>query len=89
MTHYVPLAKSTSSPRNENSPLTPAFATNILPQLRNLDGVKAWVFGHTHYSTKFMFREVRVVSNQRGYVLNGVRLGDKTNRFDGTKAIHV
>lgn len=36
-----------------------------------------------------MFREVRVVSNQRGYVLNGVRLGDKTNRFDGTKAIHV
>lgn len=89
VTHHAPLTKSTSSPRNEKSPLTPAFATNILLRISKLDGVKAWVFGHTHYSTEFKCRSVRVVSNQRGYVLNGVRLGDKTNRFDATKVIDV
>ncbi|KAJ5360688.1 hypothetical protein N7517_009879 [Penicillium concentricum] len=33
------------------------------------DGVKIWVFGHTHYTTEFKERGISVVSNQRGYVL--------------------
>ncbi|KAI9793498.1 MAG: hypothetical protein M1816_007930 [Peltula sp. TS41687] len=30
---------------------------------------QCWVFGHTHYTTDFVKRGVRLVSNQRGYVL--------------------
>ena len=33
------------------------------------DGVKVWVFGYTNYTTQFRERGIRVVSNQRGYVL--------------------
>ncbi|KAJ5573673.1 uncharacterized protein N7459_008100 [Penicillium hispanicum] len=32
-------------------------------------GVKVWIFGHTHYSTEFKETDIRVVSNQRNYVL--------------------
>lgn len=89
VTHHAPLTQLTSSPRNENSSISPAFATDILSDIPKLDGVKAWVFGHTHYSTEFKYRGVKVVSNQRGYVLNGTRLGDKTNRFNPTKVIDL
>ncbi|OJJ80696.1 uncharacterized protein ASPGLDRAFT_51110 [Aspergillus glaucus CBS 516.65] len=89
VTHHAPLTQLTSSPRNENSSISPAFATDILSDIPKLDGVKAWLFGHTHYSTEFKYRGVKVVSNQRGYVLNGIRLGDKTNRFNPTKVIHL
>ncbi|KAJ5517980.1 hypothetical protein N7453_000402 [Penicillium expansum] len=33
------------------------------------DGVNVWGFGHTHFMIEFKERGIRVVSNQRGYVL--------------------
>lgn len=33
------------------------------------DGVNVWGLGHTHFTIEFKERGIRVVSNQRGYVL--------------------
>ncbi|RAH56258.1 calcineurin-like phosphoesterase [Aspergillus piperis CBS 112811] len=67
MTHHAPSLQGTSSPKHAQSPWNVAFGTDILSGIP--DGVKVWVFGHTHYTTDFMEMGVRVVSNQRGYML--------------------
>lgn len=41
------------------------------------DGVNVWGFGHTHFTIEFKERGIRVVSNQRGYVLSW-----KTKKWD-------
>lgn len=70
ITHYAPAIKGTSSPQHSKDPWTSAFATDLL--LRgDWTGVKTWIFGHTHYSTDFVLSGVRLVANQRGYVLPG------------------
>lgn len=68
-THHAPCIEGTSRPEHVNNPWTSAFATDLLDQ--GWDGVKMWVFGHTHYSTQFVRNGIRLVSNQRGYVLPG------------------
>ncbi|KAF3771013.1 hypothetical protein M406DRAFT_232888, partial [Cryphonectria parasitica EP155] len=70
VTHHAPSADGTSSPAYASNPWTFAFATDVLPSL-DLEVVKAWVFGHTHYTTDFFWNSVQVVANQRGYVLPG------------------
>ncbi|GFN11306.1 hypothetical protein AtubIFM55763_008236 [Aspergillus tubingensis] len=67
VTHHAPSLEGTSSPKHAQSPWSVAFGTDILSG--SSDEVKVWVFGHTHYTTDFMEQGVRVVSNQRGYVL--------------------
>ncbi|KYK54458.1 calcineurin-like phosphoesterase [Drechmeria coniospora] len=69
-THHAPCIDGTSRPEHTNNPWTPAFATRLLEQ-GGWDGVKVWNFGHTRYSADFMRDGIRVVSNQRGYVLPG------------------
>lgn len=53
---------------DSGSPWTPAFATDLISQ-GSWDGVKCWIFGHTHYSTDFQCDGIRLAANQRGYVL--------------------
>ncbi|GKZ33892.1 hypothetical protein AbraIFM66950_003979 [Aspergillus brasiliensis] len=67
VTHHAPSLQGTSSPEHAHSPWSAAFGTDILSVVP--DEVKVWVFGHTHYTTDFREKGVRVVSNQRGYVL--------------------
>ncbi|GKZ72395.1 hypothetical protein AnigIFM63309_009377 [Aspergillus niger] len=69
VTHHAPSLQGTSNPKHAQSPWSVAFGTNILSEVP--DGVKVWVFGHTHYNTDFKEKGVRVVSNQRGNVLPG------------------
>jgi hypothetical protein len=48
------------------------------------------MFGHTHYTTEFRENGVRVVSNQRGYVLPWTRTDEKVkNGFDAGRVIQV
>lgn len=82
VTHHAPWLRGTSSPRYAQSPWSVAFGTNLLSQ--RWDGVKVWVFGHTHYTTEFKTNGVRVVSNQRGYVLPGIK---DSESFDARKVI--
>lgn len=87
--HHAPSLKRTSSPQHAQSPWRSAFGTDILSQLSILAGVKGWVFGHTHYTTDFGERGVRVVSNQRGYDLPWDETADTKNGFDVRKVIHI
>lgn len=67
VTHHAPSLEGTSAPEHINNPWTPAFASDLLPRL-NTEKVKAWVFGHTHYTTEFRCLGVQLIANQRGYV---------------------
>lgn len=67
VTHHAPSLQRTSSPRDAQNTWSAAFGTDLLSE--RWDGVKVWVFGHTHYTTEFKERGIRVISNQRGYVL--------------------
>ena len=87
VTHYAPLLQRTSSPQHAQNPWGVAFGTNILSQIP--PGVKVWVFGHTHYTTDFKEGQVRVVSNQRGYVLPWSNSKNKQDGFDVRKVIRV
>ncbi|OGM50008.1 hypothetical protein ABOM_001264 [Aspergillus bombycis] len=87
-THHAPLLRGTSSPQHAHSPWGVAFATDVLSRIP-LDGVKVWVFGHTHYTTDFREGEVRVVSNQRGYVLPWNNSRNAQDGFDVKKVIRV
>lgn len=80
ITHHAPIIAGTSKAKDVGSSLTPAFATDVLSMSRQSRGewcfrnVRAWVFGHTHFTNEFGFGGMRVVANQRGYVLNGHKL---------------
>lgn len=89
MTHHAPSLQSTSSPQHANNPWNAAFGTAILSKISDVSGVKAWVFGHTHYSTEFREKGVRVLANQRGYVLPWSNERGLKGGFDVGKIIHV
>lgn len=83
VTHHAPCMRGSSDPRHTNNAWNSAFATNLLPEKADsayaapLSDVQFWVFGHTHFSTEFERGGVRVVSNQRGYVLPGIMEEDR------------
>ncbi|KGO68290.1 hypothetical protein PITC_066570 [Penicillium italicum] len=83
-THHAPAMHRTSSPQHAQNAWSSAFATDLLSQPWN--NVNTWVFGHTHYSTEFKERGIRVVSNQRGYVLPWA---NEAKGFDAKKAIWI
>lgn len=94
-THHAPCVEGSSSPAHASNPWTPAFATDII-QDGEWEGVKAWAFGHTHYSTTFMRNGIKLIANQRGYVLPGSAAqkdGDKKKKggheFDAHRFITV
>ncbi|KAL7933600.1 putative calcineurin-like phosphoesterase [Trichoderma chlorosporum] len=76
-THHAPYSKGTSRPADSNNPWSPAFATDLITE-GNWDIVRFWVFGHTHYSTDFLYNGIRLLANQRGYVFPGEEAKTKT-----------
>ncbi|KAJ0416775.1 hypothetical protein BJY00DRAFT_290835 [Aspergillus carlsbadensis] len=89
VTHHAPSTKDTSSPQHANSPWSSAFGTDILSQIPKSSGVKARVFGHTHYTTNFKGRGIRMIANQRGYVLPWTNPKETKDGFDVRKVIYV
>lgn len=96
VTHHAPSIKGTSEPRFEGSEINTAFATDLLERKEDWKDVVAWVYGHTHYSTEFQKVGVRVLSNQRGYVLPGAEMRapegygkGKWKKFDETFVLNV
>lgn len=72
VTHHAPCVEGTSHPKDSGNPWSAAFATDVLDDRgRSTSGIKCWVFGHTHFTTEILKQGVRVMSNQRGYVLPG------------------
>ncbi|VUC30196.1 unnamed protein product [Clonostachys rosea] len=69
VTHHAPSRKEVANPHKTGSPWFDAYSTELVEGSRRWPGVRAWVFGHTHYSVDFVRRGIRVYANQRGYVL--------------------
>jgi len=92
ITHYAPSIQETSSPKNISDPWSSAFATDLLGDAY-WGNVKVWVFGHTHFTTQFERSGIKVLSNQRGYVLPGSSQGnverDKRNAFDIKRVVRI
>ncbi|OJD15806.1 hypothetical protein AJ78_03986 [Emergomyces pasteurianus Ep9510] len=70
ISHHAPSTKGTSSPSNEGNPWSSAFGTDLLLSEENscFNDVQWWIYGHTHHSAQSVSGEVRLISNQRGYV---------------------
>ncbi|KAH6706201.1 ser/Thr protein phosphatase-like protein superfamily [Leptodontidium sp. MPI-SDFR-AT-0119] len=79
VTHHAPSMQETSSLMDVGNPWSSAFATDLLGDA-SWGEVKAWVFGHTHFTTNFERNGIKVVNNQRGYVLPGTRKGKSEER---------
>jgi len=92
VTHHAPSVIETARPEQVGNAWSSAFATDVLGG-EIWESVKVWVFGHTHFTTDFKKSGIRVVSNQRGYVLPGVEQksdeNDKKKVFDVRRAIYV
>jgi predicted phosphodiesterase len=89
-THHAPCLEGTARPEQVENAWSSAFATDLLAEddREQWDSVKFWVFGHTHLSTSFERADVRVVSNQGGYVLPGSKKDGKSG-FDVRKVVRV
>ncbi|KAI9755064.1 MAG: hypothetical protein M1815_005229 [Lichina confinis] len=78
ITHHVPSIREPSRPHEASSPINSAFATDLFPDDGSGGGdgvnlvlkqVDVWIFGHTHYCTRFSKGGVKFASNQRGQPL--------------------
>lgn len=98
-THHAPCIEGTSRPEHAQNLWTSAFASELLGD-SSWEGVKFWVFGHTHYSARFTRRGIELIANQRGYMLPGgsahAEGGDSTtkakrqkNTFDPSCTIRI
>lgn len=91
-THHAPSLQDTSHPQHVANPWTCSFATDLI-STHNWNGVKAWIFGHTHYCTDTNQNGIRVVANQRGYVFpnqaKSPQRPDAKLSFDPTKTITI
>ncbi|KAK2746022.1 hypothetical protein FQN55_005844 [Onygenales sp. PD_40] len=77
ISHHAPSTKGTKS-SDEGNPWSSAFGTDLLGQKErsHLYDVQLWIFGHTHHSAELLRGQVKLVSNQRGYVVpNGGKNG--------------
>ncbi|OAR00235.1 hypothetical protein LLEC1_06455 [Akanthomyces lecanii] len=91
VTHHAPCIDGTSQPEHAHNTWSSAFATEMLAS-GDWSPVKTWVFGHTHYSTDTVRNGVRIVANQRGYVMplhsnRSAVNNNGSNYFDPAKVI--
>ena len=79
ITHHAPTVQGTSKPSALANPWSCAFSTDLLGD-EALADTQIWVFGHTHFTSDFKQGQVRLVSNQRGYMINGLPLQGERSR---------
>ncbi|EFA85800.1 hypothetical protein PPL_01031 [Heterostelium album PN500] len=81
LTHHAPLysdkskGRYTSNPDHIGSSITNVFQSDQRSLMVKEHNIKAWIFGHTHYCTKFTYNNVLVASNQLGYQYKDVTSG--------------
>eukprot|EP01087_Luapelamoeba_hula_P015783 TRINITY_DN4760_c0_g1_i2.p1 TRINITY_DN4760_c0_g1~~TRINITY_DN4760_c0_g1_i2.p1 ORF type:complete len:264 (+),score=29.86 TRINITY_DN4760_c0_g1_i2:323-1114(+) len=78
MTHYAPLLGI--NPHVGDSPVTSAFGSDLSAMM--CSPVKAWLYGHTHWSDQRTVNGVLVVSNQLGYFSKGEHTLGRGTKFD-------
>ncbi|KAJ4260499.1 hypothetical protein NW762_007240 [Fusarium torreyae] len=90
VTHHAPIVNGASRPEHAKAPYKTAFSTDVIQAREFMLGVAVWMFGHTHFTTEFQKGGVRVVANQRGYVLGykGPTL-ENTRGFDDERVVEL
>ncbi|KAF4961060.1 hypothetical protein FSARC_10294 [Fusarium sarcochroum] len=90
VTHHAPIVNGASRPEHTKAPYKTAFSTDVIQAKEFMRGVAVWMFGHTHFTTEFQKGGVRVVANQRGYVLGykGPTLED-TRGFNDERVVEL
>ena len=69
VTHHAPLARGVSHPKyeTEGRTLNHAFCTDLSDTIGTLPPDSWWVYGHTHWRTRFREKGIWVTSNALGY----------------------
>ncbi|KAL5625080.1 hypothetical protein BROUX41_005140 [Berkeleyomyces rouxiae] len=68
VSHHAPVMAGASAPDKAGSPVSCAFATDLLKGALDAKAVTAWVYGHTHYSNAIVRGNTTLLANQRGYL---------------------
>lgn len=73
LSHHAPLFSDHKTGRYTADPIYDIFTNNNFAFHNNLSymmksPIKLWLYGHTHYASKFYFNDVLVATNQLGYV---------------------
>lgn len=66
-THYAPSFEKTTHPAKENNAISQCFSSHLLQEVSNWRGselISHWIFGHTHWNSKFRSGKITVQSNQ-------------------------
>lgn len=66
VTHHAPSFQSIAE-FYKNSPLNPAFASDLEDLIIDNENIKVWIHGHTHHPCEYIVGETKVVCNPRGY----------------------
>lgn len=66
ITHHAPSC-SALNPRFPDSPLNPAYASNLDDQIAAFENVPVWVHGHTHIAKTYRIGKTVVRSNALGF----------------------
>ena len=70
VTHHAPSALGLN-PRFAESPLNPAFASDLDPCIATFENVPVWVHGHTHVARSYRIGSTAVRSNALGFAAKG------------------
>jgi predicted phosphodiesterase len=77
MTHHAPIHGANGI--HEGGDLSPAFASDLIAEIE-VWKPDLWVWGHTHVSLDTCLGATRLVSSQRGYLLDDERAAAETYR---------
>lgn len=88
VSHHAPSQKMMNPNFRERDPLNPAYASHLDYLLGA--GIDLWLSGHTHYSTQATINGTKLVSNCRGYVIDGERdMGRPDGNFNPELVIEI
>lgn len=87
LTHHAPLTHGTSSPMYSTSSTQCCYSTDLSDLFKPC--VKLWAFGHTHWNCDFVYNNVRVVSNPRGYINESVPKDPCSELYSTSKVVSI
>ena len=66
MTHHLPTLQVVA-PQHKDSPINSAFATELGDFIAD-SRIDCWIYGHSHTNIDTQIGDMKIVSNQLGYV---------------------
>jgi predicted phosphodiesterase len=80
ITHHAP-SRHSSSPVFFNSPINPAFYSDLDNYIQDQPNVPIWIHGHMHNSSDYKIGKTRILCNPRGHIGDAVE-GQRAMEFE-------